>query len=151
MRLFVRQQTNGKDRMSEPAPPLLKPALFARQEGDLPVLLGGRCECGFVFFPMQTFGCERCGRVGDALQPKSLRGRGRLRAAATVHVHADPHRKAPFVVGTIELDDGPVIRTLLLDAPPDHAAPGTPVEAVLIPIDTDAGRMLDLRFRAVQS
>jgi len=125
--------------------PLLKPTLYARREGAPPVLLGGRCACGHAFFPMQTFGCERCGRFGDALQPQDLQGRGTLRSAATVHVHADEKRPAPFVVGTIALDDGPVIRTLLTE----DCAPGARVEAVLIPVEADGGRALDLRFRAV--
>lgn len=131
--------------------PVLKPALYARNGDQPPLLLGGRCECGYVFFPMQTFGCERCGKFGDALQPMTLQGRGQLRSAATVHIHADERRRAPFVIGTIALDDGPVIRTVLLDAPADHVAPGTRVEATLTPVDTDAGQALDLRFRALQS
>jgi uncharacterized OB-fold protein len=136
--------------MSEVPLPLLKPALYARGE-PTPVLLGGRCVCGHVFFPMQAFGCERCGQFGEALQPTPLRGHGRLRAAATVHVHADEKRPTPFTVGTIALDDGPIIRTLLLDAPPDHAAPGTEVEALFVEVDTaDGGKALDLRFRPVK-
>ncbi|HEY8537713.1 MAG TPA: OB-fold domain-containing protein [Steroidobacteraceae bacterium] len=137
--------------MSDASLPLLKPALYARGE-RAPVLLGGRCECGHIFFPMQTFGCERCGRFGKALQPMQLRGHGRLRAAATVHVHADEKRPTPFTVGTIELDDGPVIRTLLLNASPDHAAPGTEVEAMFVEVETSDGeKVLDLRFRPVVS
>lgn len=135
--------------MLESSLPLLKPSLYVQRDDDPPMLLGGRCECGNVFFPMQTFGCERCGRCGDSLQPMSLKGSGHLRSAATVHVHADEKRATPFVIGTIALDDGPMIRTLLLDAPPDSEAPGTRVEAVLISIDTEAGSALDLRFRAV--
>jgi uncharacterized OB-fold protein len=136
--------------MSSAPPRLLKPELYEQREDGPPALLGGRCECGYVFFPMQTFGCEQCGRRGAALQPMSLRGRGRLRAAATVHVHADEKRPAPFVIGTIALDDGPVIRTLLLDAPPDEQAPGKQVEAVLVPVEGTPD-VLDLRFRVVNA
>ena len=136
--------------MPDSSPPLLKPALYARGVDGEPVLIGGRCECGYIFFPMQTYGCEQCGRSGNSLQPIALRARGTLRASATVHVHADENRPAPFVVGVIALEEGPVIRTLLVDARADHDAPGTPVEAVLVPIDsTSAETMLDLRFRPV--
>lgn len=102
---------------------------------------------------MQTFGCERCGSSGAALQPLSLAGRGRLRSAATVHIHADEKRTTPFVIGTIALDDGPIVRTLLLDAPADRDAPGTRVEAVLVPVEAaETGtRALDLRFRPVRT
>jgi len=162
--------------MSDAPLPLLKPDLYesgAEQESecrdgqepecrerrsagaathDTPTLRGGRCECGHVFFPMQTFGCERCGRSGTALQVFSLTGRGRLRAAATVHIHADEKRKTPFVIGTIALDDGPIVRTLLLDPPADRDAPGTRVEAMLVPVETaELGHALDLRFRPVRA
>jgi len=150
MCLFVRQQIKHHHPMLDSSSALLKPSLYTQRDGEPPVLLGGRCECGYVFFPMQTFGCEQCGRTGAALRPMSLRGHGRLRSAATVHMHADEKRPAPFVIGTIALDDGPVIRTLLLDAPPDDQAPGKPVEAVLVPVDS-TGEAFDLRFRVVSA
>lgn len=155
--------------MTDASPSLLKPDLYeagetgAGQESKclerrsagvaVPLLRGGRCDCGYVFFPMQTFGCERCGRTGDALQPHPLIGRGRLRSAATVHVHADEKRKTPFVIGTVALDGGPIIRTLLLDAVDDRAALGMRVEAVLVPVDLPEQEktVLDLRFRAESS
>ena len=132
--------------------PLLKPDLYAVNGTRAPTLLGGHCDCGYVFFPFQNFGCERCGRSGVALQPLALKGCGRLRAVATVHVHADEQRKVPFVVGTIALDEGPVIRTLQVDPTTEQLAVGMRVEAVLIPIQTKDGRdALDLRFRTVGS
>jgi uncharacterized OB-fold protein len=128
--------------------PLLKPELYAAADPDPPVLLGGRCRCGHIFFPMQTYGCERCGATGSALAPLSLAGRGRLVATATVHLHADPARPAPFVVGTIALDDGPVIRTLLVDTTPSDRHPSARVEALLVPAArADGTEALDLRFR----
>lgn len=130
--------------------PLLKPDLYAPGPAHTPVLRGGRCECGFVFFPMQTFGCERCGRNGEALAPYSLAGRGRLRAVATVHVHADDKRKTPFVIGAIELDEGPIVRTLLEGISAERNLTDARVEAVLTPVDTVPGaQALDLRFRPV--
>ena len=65
---------------------LLKPTLYAAEGTaavpDHPALHGGKCTCGHVFFPMQTYGCEVCGRNGDALQPLRLSGRGKLIATA---------------------------------------------------------------------
>jgi uncharacterized OB-fold protein len=102
---------------------------------------------------MQRFGCERCGRSGAALHPLSLAGRGHLRSAATVHIHADEKRGTPFVIGTITLDDGPIVRTLLIDVPADRDAPGMRVEALLVPVETaEPGQyVLDLRFRPVRA
>jgi uncharacterized OB-fold protein len=132
-------------------PKLLKSSLYA-PEGtealpDRPSLLGGCCPCGHVFFPMHTLGCEVCGRHGDALRPMRLTGRGRLLSATIVHLHADPPRPAPFTIGKIALDDGPVVRTLLETAE-ERAPPGTTMVAALssIGVADDGSAILDLRF-----
>lgn len=131
-------------------PTLLKPALYRAEGSDAdpthPALLGGICECGYVFFPMQTYGCERCGRT--RLMPHILSGRGKLLTSACVHLHGGKTRKAPFTVGSIALDDGPIVRTLLVgDEVTLH--PGQRVVTTLVPIvDADGAERLDLRFEA---
>jgi len=129
---------------------LTKPALYAQDSTGQVVLLGGRCTCGYVFFPLQQFGCERCGRHGAALTPVALRGVGTLLATAMVHMHADKRRTAPFVIGTVALDDGPIVRTLLTESPPLVNQP-VRVIATLLPVTTGepATETLDLRFRPV--
>ena len=129
--------------------PLLKSALYGPDISGVPVLRGGRCECGYTFFPMQTFGCERCGRTGEALQPIELSGWGKLVATAAVYVHSDHKRPTPFVIGTVALDDGPVIRTLLTEAPPANSEKPVRVAAMLVPVESADGNgtALDLRFR----
>ncbi|MDP1840304.1 MAG: OB-fold domain-containing protein [Reyranella sp.] len=117
---------------------LLKPTLYT----PAGALLGGRCTCGHVFFPMQTHGCEVCGRYGADLQPMTLSGRGKLLSATIVHLHADKARATPFTIGKIALAEGPVVRTLLLDRDRE-IAPGTPMAARLVPIGETG---LDLRF-----
>ena len=113
---------------------------------DEVVLHGGECVCGHVFFPMQAYGCEVCGRHGQALQPMALRGRGRLIASATVHIHADKARPAPFTIGEIVLDQGPTVRTLLADGTGDPP-PGAPMRATLVRVGGEIGDdILDLRF-----
>ncbi|WP_143278187.1 hypothetical protein [Bradyrhizobium sp. UFLA03-84] len=130
---------------------LLKPGLYSEgssdRDGTTVRLRGGRCHCGYVFFPMQTYGCERCGSYGDALTPCELSAEGTLLAEATVHLHADKNRLAPFTIVKVALDDGPVIRTLLAD---DSApvAPGQRVTGRLVPTtQNESGEtVLDLRF-----
>jgi len=97
---------------------------------------------------MQTYGCEQCGRTGEALQPADIAGSGTLLASAVVHTHPG-EREAPFIVGTIQLNDGPVVRTLIdysVEAAP--LKPGQAVEAVLSPVGESAEGepLLDLRF-----
>jgi uncharacterized protein len=132
---------------------MLKPDLYGptgtAAVPDAPSLRGGRCACGYVFFPMQAYGCERCGSGDDALQALALSGRGTLMASATVHLHADKGRPAPFTIGKIALEDGPVVRTLLVDADAG-VPPGTEMIATLVPIGSaeDGGTIVDLRFAA---
>lgn len=139
--------------------PLLKPALYRAQGTaslpDRPALLGGKCRCGYIFFPWQAYGCERCGRAGDALTPVALTGRGVVESSALVRLHASPDREAPFVVATVRLEEGPVVRAL---AACDQFAggaglvPGAPVVTELAevrasgPAGDSADRALDLRF-----
>jgi len=117
---------------------LLKPTLYTASGA----LLGGRCTCGHVFFPMQTHGCEVCGRHGVDLQPMILSGRGTLLSSTVVHIHADKARTTPFTIAKILLADGPVVRTLLVD-PHKAIAPGTAMVTALV--RTGDGS-LDLRF-----
>ena len=131
---------------------LLKPGLYGSAAGeDAAVLRGGECACVAVFFPMQSYGCEVCGRHGEALRPRDLAGRGSLIAAAVVHMHqgrpgpgGTPPRQAPFVVGSIALDDGPVVRTLLDCA--EAPDPGTRMTARLVETPGAEAPLLDLRF-----
>jgi uncharacterized OB-fold protein len=135
-----------------PTPDLLKPALYKASGTpalrDHPALIGGRCVCGHVFFPMQHYGCERCGRHGENLSTIELTGRGRLIASAEVHMHMGKGRQAPFVVGSIALEDGPMVRTLLVGGDSGNSPqPGDSMVTILVPVaDGDEGERLDLRF-----
>ena len=97
--------------------PLLKPALYQTAGTEVaperPALLGGECACGYWFFPLQTYGCERCG--SREIKPRALSGVGHLLASARVHRHAGKGREAPFTVASVALDDGPIIRSLVVE------------------------------------
>jgi uncharacterized OB-fold protein len=132
---------------------LLKGSLY-REGGtgavpDHPALLGGRCNaCGYVFFPMQRYGCEKCG--SSDLADHAISGKGKLLASARVHLYAGKNRQAPFTVVSVRLDDGPIVRTLLegLDS---ELKPGATVTTTLAGVsDADGNPKRDLRF-AVQS
>ena len=124
-------------------------ALFSAQgtapEPNLPALLGGHCKtCGGNFFPMQSYGCERCGSCD--VEPRTLSGRGRLVSSAEVHMSQNPHRPAPYTVGAIALDEGGVVRALL-DVPPGTSlALDTPMVTKLVPETRPNAGEFDLRF-----
>jgi hypothetical protein len=127
---------------------LLKPTLY-RSEGTAdaptrPALLGGICDNGHLCFPLQHYGCERCGSVD--LQPRPLAGVGRLLASARVHLHPGKGREAPFTVGSIQLDDGPIVRTLIV-TDETSLGPGARMATTLVPVvEVDGRECLDLRF-----
>ena len=128
----------------------LKPLLYTvpSQANALPELLGGRCRCGYVFFPMQTYGCEKCGATGDALQPVALPATGKLVASSRVLMHARKDREPPYVIVSVRLDDGPVVRTLLDEDTTDLLAVGAPLQGRLMEVGrAESGDpIVDLRF-----
>ena len=136
---------------------LLKPALYGRSDGEASrsaYLKGGRCKCGYVFFPWQSLGCERCGDV-ESMQPINLAGRGNVISSVTVHLHATNDRPTPFVIAAVRLADGPVVRTLLAERSgeaPRTLPPGHAVVAELFEVSQPGDpsvTVLDLRFVAV--
>lgn len=128
----------------------LKPSLYTvpPDAQTPPQLLGGRCRCGHVFFPMQTYGCEKCGAAGDALQPAALPATGTLVASSRVLMHARKDREPPYVVVSVRLDDGPVVRTLLDEDTTDLLPIGAPLQGRLMEVGgTESGApLVDLRF-----
>ncbi|HEX4769055.1 MAG TPA: zinc ribbon domain-containing protein [Lichenihabitans sp.] len=110
-----------------------------------PALLGGRCEaCGHAFFPMQTYGCEKCG--SQNLKAVSLSGKGRLIACAEVFISANKHHPAPYTIGSIVTDDGAVVRSIL-DVPPGaRLTPGAVMVTRLVPETRPDRGSQDLRF-----
>lgn len=129
-----------------------KPLLYTASPGGAapPRLKGGACRrCGYVFHPQQSHGCERCGSTGDALQPQLLEGTGELVASVRVLIHADAERAPPFVVVSVKLDAGPVVRTLLAQDSTQNLAVGTRMQACLVEVARSAGgdaALGELRF-----
>ena len=79
-------------------------------------LNGVQCgACGFLAFPYQAYGCERCGATGDALSVKPLGPQGTLTAFAMVHLHFGKDIEAPFIIGAITLEGGPTLRCTLME------------------------------------
>jgi uncharacterized OB-fold protein len=131
-----------------PDPVLRSPTLVSIPTGGArPSILVGRCSCGHSFHPPHRYGCERCGRDGNATEIVECEARGVLTAVATVHAH--PKLRTPFVLGRITLDRGPSIEAWL-DATPGALTIGKRVEGTLVPGGTnDSGApIMDCRFVA---
>lgn len=120
-----------------------KPALVLAEPGSSPRLRAVRCECGHVFFPPQSYGCERCGRSGAALAEQPVATRGVLVALATVHVHSK--RKVPYTLGRVTLDDGPTVDVRLVDGETHRIGQRVSGRLVAVP-DASGGEALDCQF-----
>jgi hypothetical protein len=112
---------------------------------DNPALIGGVCDdCGYVFFPMQHYGCEKCGSTD--LRQKELTGRGTLIASAFVHMPVGTPRDAPFLVGSIQTEDGAILRSVLEASEEAILTPGMTMITKLVPETRPNHGAQDLRF-----
>jgi uncharacterized protein len=121
---------------------LAKPALYREGQDGLAILRGMRCGCGRIAFPYQPFGCEQCGRT-CSIEPADLAADGRIAAVAEVHVQPGDSPPAPFLVGAVKLDSGPMVRAYLEGA---RVRPGDRVRGALLPAMSGSEGVLDLRF-----
>ena len=81
---------------------------------DRPVRQGSRCaSCNTTFFPVLSLGCEVCGST--QLDAIVLEATGVLHSVATVHLYQGHDIEAPFAIGEIQLDAGPLIRRVRLE------------------------------------
>ena len=137
--------SNASDRESS------HPELYRSTDGDRVELLGIECAaCGHVAFPRQHYGCEKCGAAGATLVDVALASDGRLASYATVHVHQAKNIAAPFVIGEVELDAGPMLRATMVEPTDETLAIGARVTGRLHPVPGDAqASKLELRFGRV--
>jgi uncharacterized protein len=90
-------------------------------EGAEPSLIASRCSsCGRVAFPAMTIGCDVCGGHSELLERMTISASGVLYSVATVHSHQGD-RAAPFTIGEILLDAGPLIRAEVVSGQADLA------------------------------
>jgi uncharacterized OB-fold protein len=65
-----------------------------------------------VYFPPLAIGCEVCGATGEQMLSMPVAARGTIHSFAEVHLHGG-QPPAPFIIGEIRLDDGPLVRAVL--------------------------------------
>lgn len=124
-------------------------ALFSESADGKITLQGVACDkCGHLAFPEQHYGCEKCGATGDDLVPRALDARGTLLAFATVNLHRGKDIEVPFIVGSIQLDEGPTVRCTLVEQDESELAHGGEVIGKIVMnmmVDPDNPRA-ELRF-----
>jgi uncharacterized OB-fold protein len=101
--------SQGATAPEEAAPEL--PRIWEKTENGA-VLIGWACgQCGQRGLPRQNFGCERCGAPRADISESGISARGVLRSWASVERHAV--WPVPFLLGEVELDDGPIVHSFL--------------------------------------
>ena len=103
-------------------------------------LLGNRCaQCGAKFFPPRTV-CAAC--RSTSLEAFQFNGQGELYSFTTLRqAPAGFEQQAPYSVGMVRLDEGPLVEAQLTDAAPDAWRIGMRVAMVTrrLRADGDAG------------
>jgi uncharacterized OB-fold protein len=105
-----------------------------------------RCaDCAEWRYPPQP-ACGACGSLAAAWVPVS--GRGTVFSYAVTHqpIHPALSGRTPFASVVVELDEGPLLTSNLVDVDPDDIVIGMPVDVVF----EQAGDMVLPKFRKRQ-
>jgi uncharacterized OB-fold protein len=78
-------------------------------------LIGTECQnCGASYFPPRIV-CRRCGRASKMVE-KKFAGEGEVYSYTRIMVPPDTFKdEAPYFVGMIKLDEGPMVEGHILD------------------------------------
>lgn len=123
------------------------PDLITLSSDGHPMLLGMTCgTCGYVAFPEQPYGCEKCGET-ENIQPGKLPCTGILSSFAIVNLHRSERITTPFVIGEVKLDSGPTIRITMLESSVQNLTIGMAAHGVIFKaIDAKGIEQTELRF-----
>jgi len=91
-------------------------------------LLGTKCEvCGRTYFPLRKI-CPNCRRDGKPVTVK-FSGKGKVFTYSVIRFPSEDFEAyAPYVVGIIQLDEGPKVTSQIVDCRLEDVYIGMPVE-----------------------
>ncbi|OYT54136.1 MAG: transcriptional regulator [Candidatus Altiarchaeales archaeon ex4484_2] len=100
-------------------------------------LVGTKCSnCGEKFFPPRVI-CPNCRRAGD-IEEFRFSGEGRVYSYTVIHVPPDGFEfQKPYILGIIELAEGPRILSQIVDCKPEDVEIGSRVEKVFRKVIAD--------------
>jgi len=104
---------------------------------EKPSLLGGRCSCGYLFFPPHRFGCEACGAAPEAINIIEIETRGVLKSFAASHRQTRTDVPSPLIFGLVLLDIGLAVMTTIHVEDENKLAIGQRVHGLLVPCGQD--------------
>jgi uncharacterized OB-fold protein len=93
-------------------------------------LIGSKCtQCEKVYFPVRVI-CPECRRKGN-LENIKLGGKGKIHSYSVIHTPTDDFKLiSPYVVAIIELEEGAMITSQIVDSDGDNVEIGDEVEVV---------------------
>lgn len=105
-------------------------------------LLGSLCEsCKTYFFPQRKF-CKNCRRKGKIREAK-FSGRGKIYSYTLVTAPPSGFElEAPYILALVQLEEGPMLTTQLVDCKPNEIKIGMPVELAFRKIQEDGAEGL---------
>lgn len=111
------------ERALPPLTPLTEPWFDACREGILTLQYCGDCE-QYQFYPRIL--CSHCG--GRELTWRAASGRGTIASFSVVRRAISKAYDAPYLVGLIDLEEGPRMMSNIVDCPPEDVRVGQAVE-----------------------
>ena len=135
-----------KDSINNKVP--VKEGLFRSPSGESPYLIGSKCRaCGEVFFPARVI-CRRCFK--QDMEEMGIGQRGKLYTFTKIlKTPIGSMIQAPYLVGKVEMPEGELIQTLLIDCDELELKVGMPMELVIDKIGKDeaGNEMLGYKYR----
>lgn len=133
---------------------LVKEGLFhlPASPSEKPYLIGSKCHiCGYVAFPRRAI-CPVCVKQGT-MEEVPLSRRGRINSFTVAQV-APSGFKAPYIVGYVDLPEGPRIFSMMTGCEPSERAlkVGEEVELVIEKISEDdrGNEVIGYKFRPIR-
>jgi uncharacterized OB-fold protein len=89
---------------------------------------GSRCaKCGQTFFPVRRI-CPNCRREGR-IEPLLFSGRGSIYTYTVIRTPPEGFEEyVPYVVALVQLEEGPLVTSQVVDCAPSDVFIGMPVE-----------------------
>lgn len=114
-------------------------ARFWREQQNRYNLIGTECgNCGRIFFPPRDM-CVDCHRLSlGKMKKRQMTGRGTVITYTEVHEAPSAFRmQIPYILGIIELDEGPKVTSQIVDCNPNDIKIGMNVQSVFRKISED--------------
>ena len=108
-------------------------ARYWRQQDQRYNLAGSECKvCGRKFFPNRTM-CPYCHRRSlNKMEKFYFKGDGKITSYTVVHEAMPGYRsQVPYVIGTVELDEGDTVLGQIVDCSPEDVKDGKQVGQVV--------------------